>query len=381
LNEISKFYPDLSYTMGQLDRHTRWAVRVARKSLKVTEDNIDGILSEYVEKPNPHGIVLDMQLILPEGLSQTLREKIIPLYRAGRVLAMHITFRKEDVKFGEDYSCRLVLNDFFNALERFTPFLEELKLDFSALGDDFNDFESGYLPSTIPRCKVGFAGCGEIAQLRYKLPALLTLSLELNGNEIGDIGLEMLTMLKHYTLKTLYLGLKNNNIGHESMRGLLTLADTYPLEALHIELEDNHIGNPGAIWLSKFGESRYGGVIRTLHLGLQNNGIGDIGADILKRHLLRVTDSPGFPGIPRDSQSSPIERPGLQVNLDNNPIASDHPPRVPSRNNPGNIPPSTDTSVRTTADGNLSSWGTMGGVPPWGLNGKLGRFWFAFGRD
>jgi hypothetical protein len=257
-----------------------------------------------------------MKLIFPDGLPQTLREKITPLYRAGRVLAMDITFQREDVKFAgvngyREYHCGwLAIRNILNDLEDFTPFLEELKLNFSALGNEFNNFETSM---------VGRHGCGELSQLRHKLPALLTLSLELNGNEIGDRGLNMLTRLNHRTLKTLYLGLKNNNIGSESMENLIAMGttDTHrhaPLEALYVELEDNHIGTPGAIWLCMFGQGRYGGVIHTLHLGLQNNGICDIGADMLKRNLLRQN----FPGIPTDYQrfqGSLIDSPGLQVRI------------------------------------------------------------------
>jgi hypothetical protein len=312
LNHISKYHPDLPHTMGALNRHTRWAMSGARKSLTVTEDNIDEIISEYGEKPNILQTVLEMKLILSSGLSRTLRQKLLPLYIAGRVLAMHITFQKEDVKFGEDgYSCRLALMDIFNDLQQFTPFLEELKLDFSALGDHLNNFMR-----TTPGFKVGFDGCAEISGLPGKLPALLTLSLQLNGNEIGDLGLTMLTQMNHRTLKTLYLGLKNNNIGSESMVHLLAIATaTTQLQALYVDLEDNHIGTLGAIWLSQFGESRYSGVLRTLHLGLQNNSICDIGAIVIKQNLLRVPNSLGLREIPRDSRSSLIDSPGLQLNL------------------------------------------------------------------
>jgi hypothetical protein len=278
--------------------------------------------------------------------------------------------------FRESYCCWFAIRNIYQSLARFTPFLEELKLDFSALGDDFNDFESRYgMQTTLgpepssytPDFKVGLVGCAEIAYLRRALPVLRTLSVELNGNEIGDLGMDRLTNLKHYpcTLKTLYLGLKNNNIGSESMKKLIAMGTTdtgrpSSLEALHVELEDNHIGTLGAIWLSMFGQGRYGGSIQTLHLGLQNNGIGDIGADILKRNLLRH-QHPGFPrdyqGFLRFLRSSLIDSPRLQVNLDRNPIASDHPPQVQSRNSPGNTPLNTDTSLQTTGDGNL-----VGGV-------------------
>jgi hypothetical protein len=347
LNEISNYIPDAG--MNLLDTRTRFAVGGRRMVYTVTLDTIDDIIRDVVNSIGIRGRkVTAMKLVLPEGFPLRLREEITPLYQAARVLAMHITFRPEDVKFtgtnGDVWSSRLALKDTFAALESFTPFLEELKLDFSALGDDFNDFESRYIPgkqdnvhreTETPKSKVGIGGCIEITTLQHILPALLTLSLELNGNEIGDIGLAMLTNLNHRTLKTLCLGLKNNNIGGESMQYLLGLGtnidtgQTTPLEVLRIELEDNHIGDTGAAMLSGFG--RFPGAIHTLHLGLQNNGIGDRGAGIL---ISDLHGSEHFQRIQRiiGSAYHEIQR-SVHLNLDNNPITTRVSDRPNGRNN------------------------------------------------
>jgi hypothetical protein len=297
---VAQWHPNLSHEIRTLDTKSRRAMQYGHgwagknKAYTVTVDNVDRILNSVRPVgPNAPGKV-GVKLIL-NGFPLALREKMTTLYEAANVLALSITFQEADVKQyfsgvsgGFRPSTVDLIDDTLCELSSFAPLLEELKLDFTALGDGSKDFEtSSYAHLLEPtgeetpsiNCKVGFAGCRALARLSRAAPHLHTLSLQLDGNEIGDAGLDVLaTSLNLPHLKELYLGLKNNNIGPDGiwplMYGLGKTRKT--LHTLHVELEDNRIGNDGAVMLAEIGR-----FVHTLRLGCKYNGIGDEGANAL----------------------------------------------------------------------------------------------------
>jgi hypothetical protein len=293
-----------AHNMGMLSRTTRRALEGKPVGYTVTEANIDQLIWDItrvdrIVKP------VTMGLILPE-FPPGLREKMFELYReAPHVRSLDITVRRQDIEDREykdvpdsDEDVAQVIRSTLATLASFTPRLEKLQLDFSSFASShvmsrFTESVGVY----IPRLKVGIPGSVALSGLNMA-PALRSLRLELNGNEIGDDGAAALKSLRFApALEYLYLGLGNNRIGPQGVLDLVELRTSPVLQVLELELENNHIGDRGALHLATLARADYTNrqppsVLHTLILGMKNNRIRDDGAHSLGFTLVhRVSTS------------------------------------------------------------------------------------------
>jgi hypothetical protein len=304
LGHMSNSDPVLSHTMALLDRRTRRAVEGRRTAFTVTEKNIERVMANLASPDRVH-LPAGVYLRLP-NFPPGVREKIVGLYNKalptegfggfrarllgpGGVYALHITIQKEDIRDKGYEAVASILVDIIRGLYS-TPFLEELELDLSDLSSSPWD------------TKVGLAGSRVFGLLGIYAPKVQRLTLELSGNEVGDLGVYALCdVLQSYSLKKLHLGLKNNHIGPEGVSVLVhRLRESATLESLHLDLEDNPIGDDGALWLSALGIGNAEAVsglnwsmrLHTLHLVCTNNGIGNDGAGYFRMYCGGSADNP-----------------------------------------------------------------------------------------
>jgi hypothetical protein len=263
----------------------------------VTEKSIDLILGEF-EFPTvgPFRTVGTIGLIFrsfPPGVRAELPKLYAHLYRMGhhgiRVRALNITVLGGDIAELKANCWRenrgharveSVLEEIFRSLSSM-PFLEELKLDFASL-------------------TLGVYGCRAFTILHRNSHQLQTLWIDFSGNDIGDIGCrELRFALKndqyhHEHCKTLYLGLRDNQITHVGAACLHDFKDMKELKSLHIDLGNNLLGDRGVDLLTdafsvEVNWGLQGVNFDTLHLGLTNNGIGDEGVEALRLNLSEAT--------------------------------------------------------------------------------------------
>jgi hypothetical protein len=315
LGAISNFSTEPN--LGQVNRTMRdvhWMRRYGPHPghYIVTEANIDDIIAEFERGNIPQPPVVHFTIpSLPPGLREKMKSLYIQTakfnYRVGRsgivggVHALDITLSETDLQ-GEDPAdiIAATISDIeyqhtsATGLERFTPIaVQKLKLNCSSLslGPTGCRRAFDHLTSFAPRLYGGIAASD--------FPGLHTVSLELSNNGINDDGCEALwngindgvTEDQPYRgpiggsqLKTLYLGLKNNQIGSAGALYLAKFKRLQKMVSLHIDLEDNQIGDYGALWLSEdepdddFNDSRFAGQnLHTFVLNCKNNGIRDGG--------------------------------------------------------------------------------------------------------
>uniref|UniRef100_A0A7S1NC17 F-box domain-containing protein n=1 Tax=Eutreptiella gymnastica TaxID=73025 RepID=A0A7S1NC17_9EUGL len=108
-------------------------------------------------------------------------------------------------------------------------------------------------------------------------PCLRELSLELNGNDIGDCGTQTIanSLKEAPFLTSLYLDLRNNHISDMGAIAIGSLKDAPSLRSLKLNLYNNKLGNGGAIGLAALKDAP---LLETLEFELHMNMIMDPGA-------------------------------------------------------------------------------------------------------
>jgi hypothetical protein len=266
-----------------------------RGSYIVTEANIQQIIRE-IRSTDVSSKALSIHLIVPR-FSKPLRDTLLPnLYNevressrlrgiSGGVRSLHITLDRDDFwVWGAWNNLRAVPKIIKNTLATFYMMrnLVDLKLDFSSLS---------YRTNPNPT-QVGSDGCKELVLLSWTAPALETVSLELSGNSVDDMGCcflcEGLKKLKR--LRVLYLGLADNALRTSSANALQELTNIETLESLHLDLEANLIDVHGAVYLSHM-RKLAGRNLHMLYLICKNNPMGPDAEEILQTSGRKRTDS------------------------------------------------------------------------------------------